>query len=63
MKTFEELCFSVLEEKKTKQKVMSNFDCYKSIRKPVPKPGTAFTDKTKYKRSQKHKKQFNNFNE
>ena len=31
-------------------------EIYKSIRKPMPPPGKAHADKTKYNRKQKHKK-------
>jgi len=43
-----------LAEKKNKTKEMSGYDYYKSVRKPTPPTGTAFKDKKKYDRKQKH---------
>lgn len=42
-------------EKKQKPKELTGYDYYKSIRKPVPKPGTVIKDKTKYSRKEKHR--------
>jgi hypothetical protein len=53
---FECVCLEVIEEKRAKLKPMSGFDYYKSIRKPTPKPGASFKDKSKYNRKEKHKK-------
>lgn len=55
MITLEELYNSVLEEKKQK-KGLSGYDYYKMIRKPTPPSGTAFKDKSKYSRKEKHKR-------
>ncbi len=44
-----------LTEKVNKPKEMSGYDYYKSIRKPTAKPGSAFKDKSKYSRKEKHK--------
>lgn len=55
---FEYICLSVIEEKRAKLKPMSGFDYYKSIRKPTPPPGTSFTDKKKYNRKEKFRKDY-----
>lgn len=53
---FNNLYSSIIDEKKAKLKPLSGFDYYKSIRKPTPKPGSSFKDKSKYNRKEKHKK-------
>lgn len=55
MISLEQLCTSVIEEKKHK-KELSGYDYYKMIRKPTPPSGAAFKDKSKYSRKEKHKK-------
>ena len=54
MITFEELYNTVIGEKKQK-KELSGYDYYKMIRKPTPPSGSAFKDKSKYSRKEKHK--------
>ena len=54
MISFENLYNLVLSEKKQK-KELSGYDYYKMIRKPTPPSGSAFKDKSKYSRKQKHK--------
>ena len=53
---FENICLSIIEGKRAKLKPMTGFDYYKSIRKPTPKPGAAFKNKSKYTRKEKFKK-------
>lgn len=55
---FENVCLEVIQEKRAKLKPMSGFDYYKSIRKPTPKPGSSFKDKSKYNRKEKHRKDY-----
>jgi len=37
-------------------KQLTNYEAYKSIRKPICQKGYSFRDKTKYSRKQKYKK-------
>jgi hypothetical protein len=52
------LVYNILLEKRAKLKPLSGFDYYKSIRKPTPKTGSAFKDKSKYSRKEKYKKNY-----
>ena len=53
MISFTDLYNLVIGEKKNKE--LSGYDYYKMIRKPTPPTGTAFRDKKKYNRKDKHK--------
>jgi len=53
MISLETLYNLVVAEKKDKP--LSGYDYYKMIRKPTPPTGTAFKDKKKYNRKEKHK--------
>lgn len=55
---FDTICIEILEEKRGKLKPLTGYDYYKSIRKPTPKPGSSFKDKSKYDRKEKFKKDY-----
>jgi len=58
METFNKIVLLILKEKKQK-KELSGYDYYIMIRKPTPPSGSAFKDKSKYSRKQKHRNNFN----
>jgi len=53
---FEKAFRTIVEKSIKTPKPLTGFDYYKSIRKPTPKPGSSFKDKTKYNRREKYKK-------
>ena len=57
MISFTDLYNLVIREKKNKE--LSGYDYYKMIRKSTPPTGTAFRDKKKYNRKDKHKGSYN----
>jgi hypothetical protein len=40
-----------MKKKSKKNEVISNYEAYKKIRKPMPKPTISMKDKTSYKRN------------
>lgn len=57
------MTFKQYFEEKAKLKLaptMSNYDAYKSVRKPTVGKGVAFKDKSKYNRKDKFKKSHDN---